>query len=183
MSMIAVKRTIAALILGACATTANAGLLDGHTLQYQYLLFSSSTPYDDGAAGSYTVGAGVEISKFLYDIDLQSDGFTVIFKLADHLTDVAFNGFRLTDINGTIAPFTSFSMGTNTALLTETFGPIELTFDADNVFVNWQGTGVQPGIAEFHIGAAAAAIPEPEAYALLIAGLGLLGFQLRRTRR
>lgn len=176
------RKIILAFALALSTSTASAQLLDGHTLQYQYLLFTSTTPYDDGAAGNYVIGSGVEVSTFLFDIDVQSNGFTVEFKIADHWTDVPFNGFRLTDVNDTLPSFTSFSMGANNGLLTEIFGPITLTFDADNLYVNWQGTGFQPGTTEFLVNAVAP-IPEPETYAMLLAGLGLLGFTVRRRIR
>src|SRR5690349_4958824 len=152
----AMKKVLAGLVFCAWASAATAGIFDGQTVQYQYLLFTPTNPFDDG--------------------------FTVQFTISDHWTTVPFNGFRLTDVNGTIPAFTSFTMGANTGLLTETYGNPVLTFDADNLYVNWRSIGFQPGITEFQVGVNA--VPEPENYAMLLAGMTLLGFRLaRRTRR
>ena len=176
------KKVLAGLVFCAWASAATAGIFDGQTVQYQYLLFTPTNPFDDGAAGNYVVGPGPEISTFAYNLDIGGDGFTVQFTISDHWTTVPFNGFRLTDVNGTIPAFTSFTMGANTGLLTETYGNPVLTFDADNLYVNWRSIGFQPGITEFQVGVNA--VPEPENYAMLLAGMTLLGFRLaRRTRR
>ena len=75
------------------------------------------------------------------------------------------------------------------------FGPSNLTFDANNIYVNlntsmWHDLAPVPGqmgdtfrdkisvTVDFH----AAPIPEPETYAMLLAGLGLMGAVVRRRK-
>ena len=78
-------------------------------------------------------------------------------------------------MNSTIAPFTSFTLITNTA-----GGPNPtLSFDADNLYVNWQGLSYSGGELVFAVNA----VPEPETYAMLLAGVGLLGFVARRRKQ
>ena len=62
-----------------------------------------------------------------------------------------------------------------------TFAPdsVGLSFDADTVRIN--GSGLFFGTAS-HILVDVTLVPEPETYAMLLAGLGLLGFIARRRR-
>lgn len=45
------------------------------------------------------------------------------------------------------------------------------------------GSGDLPYIAAFQIEGSLAAIPEPESYAMLLAGLGMLGYAARRRKQ
>lgn len=166
-------------LLSVFASSANAGIFDAQSLQFQYYFPDLSSPYSSSSNGTFAVGAGVEIANIADDranLDLQSNGFTANFTDTSIWNGSAFNGFRITDINGTIDPFTSFTLGTNTALN----GSPVLTFDANNLYVNWQGLGFVPGEVQFNVNVAA--VPEPETYAMMLAGLGLMGFVARRRK-
>lgn len=104
-------------------------------------------------------------------------------------------------------PFASFGSGVNSGVLTfdeawsGTFvvaikagnayslyqfssatGVDSISFDTLGVAVNARGTGL--GLSHVSLyGGQAAAVPEPETYAMLLAGLGVVGLQLRRRRR
>jgi hypothetical protein len=173
------KKFAIAAALAVLASTATAGILDGQTVRVEYLYPDASTIYPGNGNGNYVVGGGVEVQNLLYsnifDVDLQSNGLTVIFNNnLGTFTGAAFNGFRVTDINNTIGAFTSFNLVSNTA----GFNPV-LTFDADNLYVNWQGINMTPGQIELSI----SAVPEPETFAMMLAGLGLLGAAARRRKQ
>lgn len=92
-------------------------------------------------------------------------------------TAESFNGFRLSDINGTLAPFTDFAF--NASASNVAFAPGRVTFDANNLFTNFQGLTINAGdVLVFQINAA----PEPAAWALMILGFGAAGGALRRQR-
>ena len=157
------------------ASSANAGIFNGHTVQYGYFFPDLSSPSGNADNGNYVVPTTV-VNGFtgIFSLDLQSDGFTANFHADNSWTAAEFNGFRITDINGTIPDFTSFDVVSNTALS----GSPELSFDADNLFVNWQGLSFTSGAVVFSVNA----IPEPEIYAMLAAGLGLMGLVARRRK-
>lgn len=172
------KQVVLGSIFAAIASVANAGLLDGKTVKFEYFYPDLSSPYYGSPNGNYVVGAGVEVSPIVDGngaLDLQSDGFTVNFGNNVGFSNGTFNGFVISDVNSTIAPFTSFTLITNTA-----GGPNPtLSFDADNLYVNWQGLSYSGGELVFAVNA----VPEPETYAMLLAGVGLLGFVARRRKQ
>ncbi|WP_294987254.1 FxDxF family PEP-CTERM protein [Sulfuritalea sp.] len=56
---------------------------------------------------------------------------------------------------------------------------------ANGVWIDWYSTAYNVGIdnVNFSIGGNIAPVPEPETYAMMLAGLGLLGFAARRRRQ
>ncbi|MGB2831736.1 MAG: PEP-CTERM sorting domain-containing protein [Methylotenera sp.] len=173
------------------ASNANAGIFDGKSLQLQYFFPDLSSPRIVSSNGTYTVGPGIEVPIIINNalgsnignLDFQSDGFTINFTLGPtSFAPSVFSGFRITDINETIGPFATFTLGTNTGLI----GSPVLTFDANNLFVNLQGLSFRPGSTQFNVTAGPfvppPAVPEPETYAMLLAGLGLMGFVARRRK-
>lgn len=113
----------------------------------------------------------------------------------------AFIGFKISDTGNHLANILGASV-TNTAYtpsvygnLVEGFDPAtKLTFDADNIFVNmntamWHETPMasmgdpyRDLIAISVNFQSAAPIPEPETYAMLLAGLSLMGSIIRRRQ-
>ncbi len=108
-----------------------------------------------------------------------------------------FIGFKLTDTDNRLADIIGVSI-TNTAYTPSTYGnliegftPSDVTFDANNIYVNlstsmWHsmpmasmGDPYRDKIA-LAVNFQAAPIPEPETYAMLLAGLGLMGTMIRR---
>lgn len=168
----------AALWLGLSTGIANAGVLDGQTVNYQYYFPALDNPYPYPSTGNYFVDSSVEVTDVIDELgtlDFSGDGFVVTFTNTGFwgsFEPASFNGFVISDVFSTINTFTSFSLLSNTGL---TGNPV-LSFDADHLYVNWQGFGITVGELAFTV----SAIPEPENYAMLLAGLGLVGFSIRR---
>jgi hypothetical protein len=170
------KNLLLILLFSVFASSASAAIFDGQTLQYQYYFSDLSSPYSNASNGNYVVGGGVEIANIVDGsgtLDLQGDRFVANITDTSWFNTGAFNGFRITDINGTIADFTSFTFGSNTSLS----GAPVLTWDANNLWANFSGLTFVPGQFELVV---TAAVPEPETYAMLLVGLGLIGFMARR---
>jgi len=160
------------------ATSAHAALLDGKTVEYTYFFPDTSVVYNGPI--EVTVGAGVEIlvgGSPEITLDIYDTGFTVNFLSSIIWAPAGFNGFRISDIYGVIAPFTSF---TQVNSIEGQWNP-GITFDENNLYVNWENL-------EFHersliYAVTTAPIPEPKSYAMLLAGLGLVGFATRKRQR
>ncbi|MEO7560424.1 MAG: PEP-CTERM sorting domain-containing protein [Nitrosospira sp.] len=113
----------------------------------------------------------------------------------------AFIGFKITDTGNQLADILGASV-TNTTYTPSTYGnliegfmPSQVTFDANNIYVNlntamWHAAPMASMGDPFrdHIALSvnfqsASPIPEPETYAMLLAGLGLMGAVARRRQR
>lgn len=121
------------------------------------------------------IGAGIEYSY--------ADGANI--DTADFSgTQLTIRDQVLIDANGWEMTFATPGSFTSLALVSSNFGPA-LTFSlaAGKVVVDWLGTGTGPHDfrAVFNVGTAPA-VPEPETYALMLAGLGVVGFMARRRR-
>jgi len=170
-------------VLLAAAGGAQAGLLDGQTVSYTYFFPDSSSTYFSTANGNYVVGAGVEIPdgfccNFEGSLDLSDTNILADFHGNSSYTGSAFNGFRISDVFGTIAPFTGVSI--NAATNMGGLDASRISFDADNIWVNWQGLFFdERTIVSLDINGGT--VPEPATLALV--SLGLVGIGVRRRRR
>ncbi|MEO8767300.1 MAG: PEP-CTERM sorting domain-containing protein [Nitrosospira sp.] len=112
----------------------------------------------------------------------------------------AFIGFKISDTGNHLADILGVSV-TNTTYMPSTYGnlvegfqPSQVTFDANNIYVNlntamWHAAPMASMGDPFRDKIAlsvnfqhAAPISEPETYAMLLAGLGLMGAVVRRRR-
>lgn len=112
----------------------------------------------------------------------------------------AFIGFKITDPGNQLSDFLGATV-TNTTYTPSTYGnlvegfmPSQVTFDANNIYVNlntamWHAAPMASMGDPFrdHIALSvnfqsAPPIPEPETYAMLLAGLGLMGAVVRRRQ-
>ncbi len=180
-----------ALWFGFSASIANAGIFDGQTVNYQYYFPDLSTPYAAAANGDYLVDSAVEVADVVDGhgtIDFGSDGFVISFTDSSSFSSAAFNGFVISDVSSTLSPFSSFSLVSNTGVM----GTPTLSFDSDHLYVNWEGLSFTSGNLVFSVNSIAdkdnvvtdtiSAVPEPETYAMLLVGLGLVGYAARRKR-
>lgn len=173
-------RSLVALAALVATGAANASLLDGQTINYQYYFPDTSSPYPNAPNGNYLVGAAVEITNFLDghggDIDLSDTQIAVLFG------DVAiygatFNGFRINDVNMSIASFGAVTINGATNVL---FDPSRISFDADNIWVNLQDSSYAAGDM---LVLDVSAVPEPQTYPLMLLGLVGVAAVSRRAKR
>jgi len=171
---------------------ATAGVFDGKIIHYQYFFHDPDTLYSHASNGNHLVGSGVEITNVVDGygtLDLSGDGFVVNFDRGTSFNSATFNGFVISDLYDSMDTFTSFSLVSNTGVA----GAPVLNFDADHLSVNWQGLGFGGGSLHFittslpptelaTADSATSPVPEPEIYAMFMAGLGLMGFMARRRK-
>ena len=170
---------------------ATAGVFDGKTIHYQYFFHESDTMYSQAANGDHLVGSGVEITNVVDGygtLDFSGDGFDINFGRGTSFNPAAFNGFVISDLYDSMNSFTSFSLVSNSGVA----GTPVLNFDANHLSVNWQGLGFHAGSLHFittflphdlaTADSATTPVPEPDSYAMFMAGLGLMGFMARRRK-
>ncbi|QOJ19410.1 MAG: PEP-CTERM sorting domain-containing protein [Gammaproteobacteria bacterium] len=181
-----------ALWLSSNTGVATAGIFDEHTVNYQYYFPNLSTPYASAGNGNYLVDSGVEISDVvdgLGTIDFSGDQFTVSFSHSGSFSPTEFNGFVIRDLTANINPFTAFTLISNTGVSST---PV-LSFDSNHLYVNWEGLNYSRGELVFAVESVIpnpigsfshtiSPVPEPDTYAILLVGLGLVGYSARRKQ-
>src|SRR5438045_9346688 len=95
------------LILSAVVAPVNAALLDGQTVNATYCFRDLGSEYQNG--GNVVVGAGVEYPNFISYFDLDIADASILASnfqsTGDTFSSAGFNGFVITDVNGTIDAF------------------------------------------------------------------------------
>ncbi|MFC7688406.1 Ig-like domain-containing protein [Paeniroseomonas aquatica] len=120
---------------------------EGKTIGYTYLFPAISDAYGN-TARDVTVGAGIELASINPDsnigsMDISNDHVLVTFNNPVGWNAASFNGFRLADKFGTvsdIAGVTLLQNGNNAGL-----DATDISFDANNIYLNWQGLQFQAG--------------------------------------
>ena len=185
-SFCALRHVFAVLAIGSATMlalpSAQASLLGGKTVSFTYLFPNATSVYGSGANGNYVVGAGVEIPNgvccgFEGAVDISDSNIRVDFHASSTYSGATFNGFRITDFFNTIDDFTAASVNAITDMAG--FGAGNVTFDANNIYVNWQGLSFDNGRV-VSIDLSAGHVPEPAALSLL--ALSLLGLGVMRRR-
>jgi hypothetical protein len=173
-----VKRLILSVALVLSSTLpAQADLFNGQTVQMTHEFPTLGTITD---TRTFVVGPGVEAFLFpastqITNIDFSDTNIFADFRAAGTTFAATFNGIHVFDLLGTIPDFVSVTIDSATNVVG--FDSSRITFDADNIWINAQNL---PFTADSVISVNVAAIPEPEIYAMLCVGLGLLGWVGRR---
>lgn len=160
----------------------HAALLDGKTLNVQYFAPNLMSPIATIYGGNFVVGPGVELvdptgDDFDAFVDFSDTRITVNFNATDVEFRGAFVGARLSDVLGQIESFSSFTVNSSSTALG--FAQSRLSFDQNNLFVNFAGYSYKSG-TQLVFDIAAEPVPEPETYALMLLGLGAVGWAARR---
>ncbi len=200
---LAIVTPLLALAPAAYAATST---FDGNTFKVEYGVsavgpatdfFSLSQADVTGSAG------GVEIANMSgWKIDTMGNNLSLTWNKADDFMNSgspAFIGFKISDTGNQLADIIGTSV-TNTTYTPSTYGNLlegfmssQVTFDANNIYVNlntamWHETPMASMGDPFRdrvalsVSFQAAPIPEPETYAMLLAGLGLMGGIIRRRQ-
>jgi hypothetical protein len=197
--------TVGSLLALAPAVHAATDTFDGNTFTVDYGV-SAVGPTSSFFSLSKTDATGsasaVEIPNLSgWKIDTAGNSLSLTWNKADEFMNSgspAFIGFKISDTGNQLGDILGASV-TNTTYTPSTYGnlvegflPSQVTFDANNIYVNintamWHETPMasmgDPFRDQIALSVAfAPAIPEPETYALFLAGLGLMGAMLRRRR-
>jgi hypothetical protein len=160
-----------------------APLLLGETVRYQFLFPCITCDYANAANGNYLVGAGVEVPNIVDargTLDISNENLYFDFASGGSFNPAAFNGFRITDIFGLIPSFTMVSI--NAATNMAGFDASRITFDADNIWVNWTGLSFTADtVVSLDLQGGSQTVPDPGS-SLLLLGLGLVGLKAWKKR-
>lgn len=175
-----VKVISAAAVALLVSSAANAALLDGKTVGYEYLFPTIDTSNPWYGAGTYVVGAGVEANDGSIATDFSDSNVTIDYNFAAMWCGCwqTFNGVHYFDALGTIADFTSVTLNglTNLAGLSQA----NITFDANNIWIDWQNLSFDTNtLVSIDINGASVSVPESSPLFLLALGL-LMSAVLRR---
>lgn len=183
MKAINIKHLVAALGVAVVffGNVAQASLLSGNTVRYQYHFPTITTNYSNAANGNYVVGAGIEVSNVADNtatLDLSDTNLYVDFATSGGWTSTTFNGFEIFDVLSGIDAFTGVSINSATNLAG--FNASRISFDADHIWVNWQGLNFEANTVVSLDISGGNNVPEPESLALVC--LALAGLRLTRRK-
>jgi len=157
-------------------TSAQAALLTGQTVQTTFYYPDLSTVYSVGGGPvNSLVGPGVELTTipgppYIASIDMSDTSILLTMTYSGTGYVSQFNGWQFSDVNGTIPPIGGASLTTD-------MSGIVLTFDTDNIWLNFSGVTYSPArYARVDL----TAIPEPGVMWLL--GGGVMTLCLRRRK-
>jgi hypothetical protein len=167
------------LVAGVPASLAATPTLMGQAVQVDWRHFHINDVYL-GQTAQFVVGPGVELPSWVGDIlsiDVTAGGVALQMLVGPNtLTGPAqvpgttFNGFALFDYAGTLPAITSAVVNPATTLAG--VDASRLSFDADHVYANLMGLPFNRGDVLL---VDVALVPEPQAWALWMAGLAGLG--------
>jgi hypothetical protein len=114
--------------------------LTGKTIGYQYHWPSITENWSGASNGNFVVGSGVEILNIAENwgtINIFDSNILVDFTGASGWVSGSFNGFEIFDALNGIGDFKSVTI--NPATNMAGFDSSRITFDANHIWVNWQG--------------------------------------------
>ena len=164
------------------ASRAYAVGFDAQTVQLQWLFPDISTVvYTENAfvtSGIEFPSITVNTVSYPLDIDISDNQITVATTEDRFFELESFNGFRFTDINGTIEDIIGVTINPSTVFAG--LDASRISFDADNIWINFSGlpNDSLSSTAIFDVSFSSTPVPEPATMLLLASGLvGLVGFR------
>lgn len=162
-----------ALVAAICAAfigSAHADGIGGDTVNVKYYYPNTFTQIDD--FGTQVVsGSGATFVTPNFNISVTDSQIIVTnFHDGGWWSSADFNGFVVTDLTKNFSAYALDPASTMVGL-----SNANVTNLANSVSVNWQGLAIYPSPVVI-----LNAVPEPETYAMLLAGLGLIGVVSRR---
>ncbi len=145
--------------------------------------FGAFTPYGNQfiVLGRYDTAAEFTIQQTLTGLSTGST-YTLSFAIASELDCCAKT--EVSYLSGSSTSSQTFSATPSGAYWTD-WSTHSMSFVADSSSVTFQFKDVNPTTNGFDVGldnVSVTAVPEPETYALFMAGLGLMGFMARRRK-
>ncbi len=174
------------LVLG-LTSQAHAGLL-GSTVSTQYYAYGGL--YNGGGSPDSFVANGTVQNQFFDYYALTVTDTTVKYDFLSDTTwsssNVSLNSGGLFITNGNLLSFTGAPTITSVAFnsfssVVPGFSLANVTFNSSQIAIDWQNVTFHQGdkvILDVNL----APVPEPETYAMLLTGLGLMGFIHRRKK-
>ena len=158
-------------LLSALVAPVHAALSNGNAIEVTYLYPNINTVYTDPA----TVTGATSLNSFagILNIGFSDTSITMTLTVNAGINGVAFDGLKFTDVNNTLS-FDNLALNTVATNYAQ-FTASRISYQGNSIFVNLVDLH---GLAGQSI--VISAVPEPETYALLLAGLGLVGFASRR---
>jgi hypothetical protein len=132
-------------------------------------------------AGDATIGAGVEFTGLIDFLDFDFGANTLTISSNRYL--LAWGGASTAVFSGFDQPITSFALVSNNGFAADFL--TNYSFTASTITLDMSTGSVLGGNGSTAVFAfnGVAPIPEPETYAMMLAGLGLLGVMARRRKQ
>jgi hypothetical protein len=138
-----------------------------------YLYPNINTVYTGSATAMVTGATSLNSFAGILNIGFSDTSITMTLTVNAGINGVSFDGLKFTDLNNTLS-FDNLALNTVATNYAQ-FTASRISHQGNSIFVNLVDL---PGLAGQSI--VISAVPEPETYALMLAGLGLVGFAARR---
>lgn len=154
----------------------------GATINYSYYFPTTGDLY---TSTNYVVGPGVEVLNVANDpaitLDISGNTIMVDYYRSANWSNFLFNGWVISDqING-LNDITGVTINPSSTWLA--FNQSNIAFTADSITVNWAALNFSSGDRLLlDVTFAAAGVPEPSTWAMMLLGFGCVGFAMRRRR-
>lgn len=167
------------------AASAHAVGFDGANVNFGVYMPTSTSPISQQV--DTVVGPGIELHNIsnlalpgarVADADVDFSATQISVAYLEDIISVggSFNGYVMNYSGAEVPAITGVSLNSSTNIDSNL---IALSYDSDSVFISLARTPLTP---DSLLVVDVALVPEPETYAMLLAGLGLIGFLSRRRK-